>query len=256
MSTTAYLSRQMAYLNDGNGTEKSNPDIATRYMGGKNRSNQPFISGYHQVIFDLPANLLIDLNIEETHQWLTSTCEGFTPHSSNINFIDVNGVGQLGASFPASRTINREFTLTFREYQKLPIMKIFRAWNGLFDPHLGITSLAGGDFVPENYKGMVMVGILSPTAGSGINDNTRDIMPADVEDVYLYEGVFPTMVPEDTATASDQATNDSIQESVTFKFDGAPLDSSESKLVGHFLEQINGLGKYGDTLEQIASNLS
>jgi len=254
MSVENYLSRQMAYLSGSEGIEKPRPDVITRYIGGKNRLNQPFISGYHQVIFDLPSTLFDGIsNIPDVHQWLTSTCEGFTPHSSNINFVDVNGIGQLGASFPASRTINREFTLTFREYQKLPIMKIFRAWNGLFDPHLGITSFAGGQFIPENYKGIIMVGILSPTANIA---SPREITEADVEDVYLYEGVFPTMVPEDTATASDQATNDSIQESVTFKFDGAPLDISVDGLAKEFIANVNGLGTYGKTLDQLATSLA
>jgi|APSaa5957512576_1039674.scaffolds.fasta_scaffold01244_7 hypothetical protein len=247
MAVTDYLSRQLTYLS-GNLTETDRPDIATRYIGGQNRTNQPFISGYHQVIFDLPTALFSGATIETMNTWLQSTCEGFTPHSSNINFIDVNGVGQLGSSFPASRTINREFTLTFREYQKLPIMKIFRAWNGLFDPHLGITSFAGGEFIPSNYKGYMMVGILSPTASL----TERKIEITDVEDVYLYEGIFPTLVPEDTATASDQATNDSIQESVTFKFDGAPLDSSTEGLTDLFINRLSEAA-YGSTFDQLAT---
>jgi hypothetical protein len=246
MAVTDYLSRQLTYLNTLNATDR--PDIATRYMGGQNRTNQPFISGYHQVVFDLPTKLFDGAAVETMNTWLQSTCEGFTPHSSNINFIDVNGVGQLGSSFPASRTINREFTLTFREYQKLPIMKIFRAWNGMFDPHLGITSFAAGEFIPENYKGYMMVGILSPTASIG----NREIEVGDIEDVYLYEGVYPTLVPEDTATASDQATNDSIQESVTFKFDGAPLDSSTTGLTEAFCARL-GQAAYGDTFTHLGT---
>jgi hypothetical protein len=248
MAVTDYLSRQLTYLSTL--TESDRPDVATRYIGGQNRTNQPFISGYHQVVFDLPPKLFDGSTVEDMNTWLQSTCEGFTPHSSNINFVDVNGIGQLGSSFPASRTINREFTLTFREYQKLPILKIFRAWNGLFDPHIGITAFEGGEFIPENYKGYMMVGILSPTASLG----DRKIEVEDVEDVYLYEGVYPTLVPEDTATAADQATNDSIQESVTFKFDGAPLDSSTSGLIDKFVARLS-VAKYGDTFKHLATML-
>jgi hypothetical protein len=246
-----YMSRLGALLNDAIGV--IGPDTMTRYMGGHTRLNQPFISGYHQIIVNPPTTLYGSSRASETQKWLTSACEGFTPHSSNINFVDVNGVGQIGASFPASRTFNREFTLTFREYQNMPILNIFRMWNGLFDPHLGITTMPSGGYIPNNYKGSICVGLLKPTTVNG--NATGEIGPGDIEEVYFYEGVFPTMVPDDTATAADQATNDSIQLSVTFRFDGAPLDRSSNEVVDYFVSQVNGLGAYDETLASLGADM-
>jgi hypothetical protein len=230
MSVENFLSAQIRNLNEIFGAATETPDTLNRFMGGRVRNNQPFISGYHQVYFNLPNGIF---GGEETNavKWLMSTCEGFTPHSSNINFVDVNGIGQLGASFPASRTYNREFTLTFREYREFPILNIFRTWNGLFDPHTGITSVEHDQYIPSFYKGSVWVGVLKPTASVG---SGRFIELEDLEEVYFYDGVFPTLVPDDTATASDQATNDSVQLSITFKFDGAPLDKSFAGLAAKF----------------------
>lgn len=218
MDVSSYLSSQLLGLK----TAADYPTYGSRYIGGHNRSNQPFISGYHQIWVQFPN--LFGENATESLKWLTATCEGFTPHSTTMNFVDVNGIGQLGSSFPSSRTVNREFTLTFREYRDTPILNIFRIWHGLFDPHTGITSVKGKDLIPVNYKGVIMVGILRPTASTP--NAGQAISEEDIEDVLCYEGVFPSVCPEDTVLAADQATNETVQASITFKFDGAPLDKT------------------------------
>jgi hypothetical protein len=236
MGTTEFLSDQLTALSGSLGGEDT-PSIWSRFIGGTNRANQPFISGYHQIWVQFPDKLF-NAAAETALKWMCSTCEGFTPHSTTMNFVDVNGIGQIGSSFPSSRTVNREFTLTFREYRSLPIMNIFRTWHALFDTHAGISTLKAVELIPRNYKGAIMVAILKPTASGSNATLTKE----DVEEIYFYEGVFPSTIPEDTATAADQASNETIQESVTFKFDGAPLDKSYNNgaIVESFINKVSG----------------
>jgi hypothetical protein len=198
------------------------PSALSRYIGGSARSNQPYISGYHHVWFKLPSGLY-KTNVEEhAAMWLRSTCESFTPHSSTLNLIDVQGIGQLGSSFPASKTVNREFTLAFREYQNLPILNILRVWHAIFDQHIGVSPIGSSKFIPINYKGWVVVAIVKPT----FNVDSGTLTVEDLEEAYIYDGVVPMTVPEDTIGAAEQTANDSVQASVSFRFDGAPLDLS------------------------------
>jgi len=244
MDIASYLSNQKTLLGDSMGAVDA-PTTMTRYMGGHNRSNQPYVSGYHQIVVIPPAGLFdgsfgssasfssLGTNASSASKWLTSTCESFTPHSVTVNMVDLMGIGQVGSSFPVSKTVNREFTLGFREYRNLPILNIFRTWNSLFDSHVGISTLTAEQFIPVNYKGCIFVGTMKPTSNNG------EITEADLEDLYMYEGVFPMTVPEDTISAADQGTNDTVQASITFKFDGAPLTKSYAGLVDLFLGYIS-----------------
>lgn len=249
MGSELFLSNQIDQLSRSVGA-LDGPTQMTRYMGGHNRENQPYITGYHQILVQLPEKLFTSSVIQDATKWLTSTCEGFTPHSVTTNFVELMGVGQVGSSFPSSRTVNREFTLTFREYRSLPILNVFRTWHALFDTHLGISTLSANDFIPVNYKGSIVVAILKPTAsGSGMS-LTED----DIEECYMYEGVFPSVCPDDTVGASDQATNDLVQASISFKFDGAPLDRSHPNLVNYFLNAVSE-NKYSNTYQKIGTAL-
>ena len=248
MAVYDYLSNQITALSNATDADDM-PSEGTRYIGGHNRKNQPYINGYHQIVIFPPTGLFTTAGSVNVNSWLSSTCEGFTPHSITTNFVDVLGQGQIGASFPSGRTVNREFTLTFREYRSLPILNIFRTWHSLFDPHLGMSTLSAADLTPINYKGMIMVGILKPTMSGGVI--TKD----DVEEVYCYEGVFPSSLPDDTITTIDQATQDSVQASVTFKFDGAPLDKGFPELLTKYVALL-GTRNYNETYKfNIGANL-
>ncbi|MFW6242633.1 MAG: hypothetical protein ACOC2W_00580 [bacterium] len=213
------------------------PDVFNRYMGGEYRQNQPFVTGYHQVLFSLPEKLF-DTSPDDAQKWLTSTCESFTPHTVTPNFVDVMGAGQLGASFFTSKTIGREFTMGFREYQQLPIINIVDAWHSVFDEHTGSSPLLGNEYVQSNYKGSCVVFQLKPTGAR------NDILTADdVEELYFYQGVWPKTNPRDTAGASDQTTNEFIQLSITFSFDGAPLTMKDG-ILEKCLTRLNGIGAY------------
>ena len=236
--------------------DRDKPDYLTRDIGGQFRDNQPFISGYFQIMVCLPDKLFGSATDAATaSKWLHSTVENFQPHSEAITKVDLTGQGQLGASFIANMTTTREFTLGFREYQNFPILNLFRRWNA-FDGFTGVTALAGNEFIPRNYKGQITVLQTKPT-GSQDRDLTND----DIEEIYIYNGVFPTTVPVDTAAAADVTANDMIQLSVTFSFDGYPIRSSEPGARAKALSTLNGLryiggsGEYKSTYCKAMENL-
>jgi len=218
------------------------PDDLTRDIGGQFRTNQPHITGYFQIMVGLPEELF--KHGEVASKWLHSACESFTPHSQTINKIDIQGQGQIGSSFVSSITTNREFTLAFREYRNLPILNIIKQWAAIMDPFTGVSPLGGDKFLPQNYKGWVAVAQTKPTRSQDGNLKIEDI-----EECYIYQGVFPTTIPID-ALASDITANDTSQLSVTFSFDGAPLTSAEKGVTKKVVELFNGLNPISDTFDK------
>jgi hypothetical protein len=226
------------------------PDPLTRDIGGEWRENQPYVSGHFQVWFRLPDVLFKNMNTNTAVTWLHSTCESFTPHSTTLNFADLIGPGQVGASFPTNKTITREFTLAFREYQNLPILRILKMWCAVYDSFLGVSPLKGSEFIPKNYKGICVVVNTKPV-GAG----TEKLNAEDVEEVYVYRGVMPKSVPTDALNA-DQTANDFIQYSVPFSFDGAPLTTIDgSATIEYCLKHINTLGKFSSTYDNFIQGI-
>jgi hypothetical protein len=231
--------------------DRDKPDFLTRDIGGQWRNNQPHITGYFQTVFGMPELLFNGADsVAVAAKWLHSAAEGFTPHTQTINKVDLMGQGQIGSSYVTSMVTTREFTLTFREYQNLPILNIIRRWNA-FDPFVGVSPLEGNQFIPVNYKGWVAVIVTKP-----VKAQNTDISAEDIEECYIYQGVFPTTIPVDTATASDITANDMVQLSVTFSFDGAPLTSAEPGVtdkVVSLLKDLRYLGNSDSTYERYLS---
>ena len=222
--------------------DREKPDFLTRDIGGHWRSNQPYISGYFQVVFGLPSELFSGAdNVQVAAKWLHSTCEGFTPHTQAVTSVDIMGQGQIGSSHAVNVITTRDFTLTFREYQNQPILNIIRRWASIFDPFTGVSPLEGNKFLPQNYKGWVAVAQTKPVRADG-----ADLTIGDLEECYIYQGAWPTNVPVDTAGAEDITANDTVQLSVPFKFDGAPLTSSEPKVAATVVNLLKSLKYMGD----------
>ena len=164
------------------------PRDMTRYTGGKNRTNQPFIPGYFYPIISVPERLfngfksgsleasasgsgiwdqtMKDLNSPQGNQtlddsqnaadaerWLHSCLTGFSPHSRTLTTADDIGLGGQKATFITGQDITTTFSATFKEMQGLPISNIFRLWTSVFDPYTGLSPLLGNEFNPSNYKG-------------------------------------------------------------------------------------------------------
>lgn len=240
MSSVTILSRLSTRFDNAiSGRDK--PDYITRDIGGHIRNNQPHITGYFQVVFGLPSMLFNgDANAQTASQWLHSACEGFTPHTQTLNHADIMGQGQIGSSFVTGVTTNREFTLTMREYQNLPILNIIKRWSSVFDPFTGVSPLNGNHFVPANYKGWCAIAQTKP-----VRSKDDSLLAEDLEECYIYHGVTPTNIPLDSL-GSDIATNDVVQHSLTFKFDNTPLTSAEPGVTTKVIDLLNGLKVMGE----------
>ena len=235
------------------------PHKINRYMGGNRRSNHPYISGYWYLILDPPQEIFLgeassngSAPANGTHQardWFHSTAESFTPPSKTITKVDVPGMGGMASSYVAGQEFTREFTVAFREYQSLPITQAIRTWASVIDPHLGRSPMR--DFNPVSYKGQCHAILCKPTltgaatAGyetkSGTSKTGHDALtPHDVEQCYYMEGVFPTTIPDD-AFATDIATNDVAQLSVTFSFDGGFHTKESEGVVDEAIQRLQEL---------------
>lgn len=225
------------------------PDELTRDIGGQFRNNQPYITGYFQVMFGLPQRLFQD-NADAASKWLHTTCENFTPHSQTLTKVDLIGQGQLGSSFVSNVMTTREFTCAFREYQNMPVLNVIRQWASIFDPATGVSPLSGNEFIPSNYKGWAAVIQTKP-----VKSQNASIEVSDIEECYIYQGVFPVMIPVDTASAADVNGNDMVQLSVNFSFDGAPLTSSDPGIADKCVSLLSNMsalsgGQIGSSYEK------
>ena len=239
MSSIDIISRLSTRF-DNSVKDRDTPDYLTRDIGGHLRNNQPHITGYFQVIFGLPELLFVDADKAKiASQWLHSACEGFTPHTQTLNHAEIMGQGQIGSSFVTGVTTNREFTLTMREYQNLPVLNIIKQWSSVFDPFTGVSPLSGNKFVPANYKGWCAVAQTKP-----VKSKDEALTVEDLEECYIYHGVTPTNIPLDSL-GSDITTNDVVQHSLTFKFDNTPLTSAEPGVAAQVITLLSNLKVMG-----------
>lgn len=220
---------------------RDRPNVMTRYMGGHNRDNHPYVSGYWQLVLDPPA-AIFDSDAADATTWWHCTAEGFTPPTRTLNKADVPGQGGLGSSFVTGQTLTRTFTVTYREYQELPIFNIFQLWCSVIDPYTGVSELDGEMWVPKSYKGSAMAILTKPT----ISQEATPLQPYDIEEVFYFHGVFPEAPPYDTL-GTDIATNDVVQHSITFSFDGWPLTRKDPDVVEQAIAILEGNIYFDDT---------
>jgi hypothetical protein len=249
MAATDYIAALNSRFSEFATNGRDAPDALTRNFGGSFRNNQPYIHGYFQVFFRLP-NKLFNGTEEVAQEWLHSTCEGFTPPGTAVNKVDVTGIGTTGASFPTGVTTTREFQVTFRETQHLAILNIIKTWAGLFDPYTGVSALSGSEFIPPNYKGSCWVALMKPVGAK--SDYT--FAAEDIEDIYAFDGVFPTSIPTD-ALNNDITASDTVQYSISFSFDGHPLTRMDEGVLSKTIELLNQK-KYMQTHTRFAEHLA
>jgi len=207
------------------------PHTLNRYAGGHNRNSQPFISGYWYLYLQPPQALFGDAAaVSEAVKWFHSTAESFTPPSKTVTKVDVPGMGGVASSFAAGQELSRTFTVAFREHQDMPIMKSLNQWTNVIDAKTGMSPLAM--HVPWEYKGMCLAALARPGVGVGPGVHKRPSIEQ-IDQLFLFEGVFPETLPYDTFNA-DIATNDTVQASVTFSFDGWPLTIENAAAVKQY----------------------
>lgn len=229
-------------------TGKDRPDALTRYMGGQTRQNHPYVSGYWQFFVNVPPLIFPDNVDGDIAQWLHSTAEGFTPPSRTLNKADVPGQGGLGSSWVTGQTLTRTFTVTFREYQNLPMFGIINRWCSIIDPYTGVAPIDGDAWIPTSYKGSAYA-ILTKPVGGDLVGRVDDSM---IEQVWAFSGIFPEGDGGD-AFATDIATNDVAQLSITFSFDGWPLTKADAGTKVAALAHLNK--KYGQTYTTIKAGI-
>jgi len=228
---------------------KERPAPLTRYMGGRNRLNHPYITGYWQFYIDVPTLIFGSDTKLGSQEWLHSVAEGFTPPTRTLNKADVPGQGGLGSSFITGQTLTRTFTVTFREYQDLPIYGIMELWTSILDPYVGVSPLKGNQWLPPAYKGVAMAALVKPTM-----ENDK-ISAKDIEQVFFFHGVWPETSPTDTLS-QDISANDVLQHNITFSFDGWPLTKSSPGVVNKAVEMLDGSQYYKTTYVQYLSDIN
>ena len=220
----------------------SHPQYLSRYHGGHRRDNHPYISGYWYFLINPPARLFGGLGsntLEKARDWMFTTAESFTPPSRTLTKVDVPGMGGMASSYVGGQEITRTFSINFREYQELPIFNILQTWTSMLDPNTGVSPLAGDEYIPANYKGSAFVALCKPTIGTRLTQDsarrTTNLKSEDIEQIFFFDGVWPESAPWDSLS-SDIATNDVLQLSVSFSFDGFPLLKDSEGVMSEFLD--------------------
>jgi len=219
------------------------PKNMNRYSGGHNRDSQPFISGYwYLAMLPPPALFGGAVGQHEAAKWFHSTAESFTPPSKTVTKVDVPGMGGVASSFAAGQELSRTFTVAFREHQDLPIMKALHLWTNMIDSNSGTSALK--EFVPNEYKGQCIAVLARP----GLHGPGG--MPAveQIDQLFIFEGVFPETLPYDSFNA-DIATNDTVQISTTFSFDGFPRMKDNPAAITEYLTTFALLGLNGSDID-------
>jgi len=217
-------------LNSNNFNTLSAPD---RYLGGQSVLNyHPYVKGYFYVFFSFPPVVSNSINnFNPSYRVLLSLCEGFTPPGDRqLKTEDVTGVGGVDASFVVGQTIDRTFSLMYRDIWGSPIFVYHRAWTSIIDPFLGgyITKSNDEDFVPNLYKGKVLVVQTKPIAlkstGTINNSNSNDWKKYIIK-VHLFDGVFPIT---DLNSVYDSNINDNtiVRPTIQYRFDGKEYDET------------------------------
>jgi len=224
-------------LTSGQNNETHAPDI-NRYLGGANRGtdSHPFVKGYFYVFFGFPPNLFPDgfesgeISNSKALVYTLSAAEGYTPPGDRqLKSEDVMGMGGVDASFITGQTIDRNFSIQYRDYWGAPIFRIHRQWTQYLNPYFGgVTGGATGStaFAAREYKGTCMIIQTKPVTKLDASTwRAEDIIKVD-----YFDGVFPTT---DLKSAYDSnITDNSIAKpTVQYRFDGFPLDETNNEVL-------------------------
>jgi len=207
------------------------PDI-NRYLGGAVRGvdSHPYVKGYFYVFFGFPGmlfNVDSSTSISPTMAltYTLSAAEGYTPPGDRqLKTEDIQGMGGVDASFITGQTIDRNFSIQYRDYWGAPIFRVHRQWTQYLNPYYGgATEFSNGkvEFASYEYKGTCMIIQTKPvtkTVGTAW-------APEDIIKVDYFDGVFPVT---DLKSAYDSNITDNgiVRPNVQYRFDGFPLDET------------------------------
>jgi len=232
----------------------NNADVGTRYYGGSNKNDHPFVKGYFQAFFELPklvsasgSNATTDNNA----MILTASASSFTPHGDRtLNKTDIIGQGNVGASFVHSQTLTRSFSLNFQEKYRSPVWKLFRKWTSLIiDPYTGVSQL--NTFEADQYKGRCLVVETMPVRldkGANVKTVEKNIIRA-----FYYDGVFPETDPSSIFDSNIQSPDANLEINMSFSFDGTPLDDTNGSTMAKAVSYIKNANLYSDIMNYYGS---
>jgi hypothetical protein len=232
-------------LDASNNNQNHAADI-NRYLGGYNRQvdSHPYVKGYFYVFFGFPAYLFPggNENVKEISQekaliYTLSAAEGFTPPGDRqLKVEDIQGQGGVDSSFITGQTIDRNFSVQYRDFWGAPLFRVHRQWTEYFNPYYG--GHAGGGLLGNSsmysaleYKGTCMVIQTKPiTKQVGEAWAEQDIIKVD-----WFDGVIPIT---DLKSAYDANITDNsfVKPTVQYRFDGFPLDESHPDVMHKALQ--------------------
>jgi len=226
-----------------------------RYLGGSTITDyHPYVKGYFYTFFQFPpivANWNSELNNTNGSLTLLSLCEGFTPPGDRqLKTEDVTGLGGIDATFVVGQTIDRSFSLMFRDVWGSPIFIYHRAWSSIIDPFLGglVSSDDNNsvtDFVPASYKGKIMVVQTKPIAlkasKAPFNSSSTNIDWKNyIIKVHLFDGVVP-ITDLNSVYGSNINDNTIVRPTVQYRFDGKEYDETVPGVIEKAATLLNSL---------------
>lgn len=238
-------------LDGANNNQNHSPDI-NRYLGGARRGvdSHPYVKGYFYVFFGFPTDLFPDSASEESSIikeramiYTLSAAEGYTPPGDRqLKTEDIAGQGGVDSSFITGQTLDRNFSIQYRDYWGAPIFRIHRQWTQYLNPYIGgATTVRRGDvtqnveFAPYEYKGTCMIIQTKPVTLIDTGYSESDIIKVD-----YFDGVFPTT---DLKSAYDSNITDNgiVRPTVQYRFDGFPLDETNPAVRQKALQILNSV---------------
>lgn len=197
-----------------------------RYLGGSQRTegSHPYVKGFFYTFFGFPSNLFKSDTITASDAliYLMSAAEGYTPPGDRqLKTEDVMGMGGVDSSFITGQTIDRNFSIQYRDYWKAPIFRIHRLWTSYINPYTGGATGADVKFSAGDYKGTCMVIQTKPVTKMESGAWSAD----DIIKIDFFDGVFPTT---DIKSMYDANITDNsiVRPNVQYRFDGMPLDET------------------------------
>jgi len=199
-----------------------------RFFGGTNAQRDPYVSGFFLIQFrSLPQDMIPD----DSGKILTAVCTAVTLPDYSLDKVTVNALGGLKFHVPGALTIGETCSLTFTEYQYLPVFNTIRDWShAIRNNILGFSnhdSLVGTDaYVQNKYKAGLLVAYCRP--------NMQEV------EFYAYlSGVWPLKVPTDGLNA-EIATVEKKDLTVDFSVDLLHLDEWVKQECQNMVDDIRG----------------
>ncbi len=240
------------------GYKNDSEQDGTRYSGGAYSKTHSAVKGYFYVLFGLPSLLFTNDKYSSSHakNHLLSNAIQFTPHSdAQINVAEEKGLGGTTSNFITGVTGTTDFSLTFRERFGSPVYRAISLWASYMNPYLGASTVAK-QFSGDEYKGICMVIQTKPVArGKNLEANTTEWTKDDLLQVYIYDGVFPTINPS-SAFDSSIEDNSLMQLNVPFKFDGTPLSIVTDGIADQAVQVLNNMEVFNKTAKKYTDLLA